>query len=269
MKLTSSQIREFQKTLWDYYSQHSRDLPWRQTDDPYKILVSEIMLQQTQVARVIPKYREFIQKFSDIKSLANAELGDVLITWSGLGYNRRAKFLWQTAKEIQNKYDGVIPQSIEELVEFPGIGENTAGAIMTYSFNRQALFIETNIRTVYIYHFFNDTSGVHDRMILELLQQTLPRENRKDWYWALMDYGTFLKQAKGNNINQAKHYIKQSAFTGSVREIRGTILRLLTRGDCSIQQLQDAAGDERLGVVLEALKNEGLISQQKDTYSLY
>jgi A/G-specific adenine glycosylase len=263
------ELREFQETVLDYYREQRRDLPWRQSEpdgsfDPYKIMVSEIMLQQTQAARVIPKYLEFITVFPTIQSLATAPLADVLKAWSGLGYNRRAKFLWQAAGQIK----GTFPSSLEELVTLPGIGVNTAGAILAYSFNKPVVFIETNIRTVYIHHFFADRMEVHDKEILPILEASIDKEHPREWYWALMDYGVHIKSTIGNTARNSKHYAKQSTFVGSKRQIRGQVIRLLTKGPMSANDLRQYIVDERLSEVLNDLIKEQLVRQDSSLYRL-
>ena len=262
----------FLEVLWDYYSHAARhDLPWRQPDadgslDPYKILVSELMLQQTQVPRVIPKYHDFLQRFPDIHTLATAELGDVLRAWQGLGYNRRAKFLWQAARQIDER--GTFPTTREALVRLSGIGPNTAGAILAYAFNQPVAFIETNIRTVYIHHFFEDYTDIADKEILALVEQTLDRENPREFYWALMDYGSHLKATFGNLNKASRHYAKQSTFHGSRRQVRGQVLRELGSHSRTLAELQAIISDERLESVLQDLVSEGLVRSNGDSYSL-
>jgi len=263
----------FAKTVWDYYRAHGRhDLPWRLPRhgghfDPYKIMVSEIMLQQTQVPRVLPKFAVFTAQFPTFAALADAPLGDVLQAWSGLGYNRRAKFLWQAAQMVQQEFGGEVPQTVAELVKLPGIGPNTAGAVLAYSFNKPVMFIETNIRTVFIHHFFGDDTSVHDRDIADLVAQTVP-DNAREWYWALMDYGTFLKQTVGNLNRNSAHYTVQSKFEGSRRQIRGKVLRTLGTGAATEGQLAQSIADERLQAVLTDLLAEGLVQRQGAYYKL-
>jgi A/G-specific adenine glycosylase len=227
-----------------------------------------VMLQQTQVNRVIPKYSAFIAQFPDLEILATASLGDVLRLWSGLGYNRRAKFLHQAAKQITDAYDGKIPKTITELTTLPGIGKNTAGAILAYAFNQPAVFIETNIRTAYLHHFFNGQASVADQSIVELVQRTLPKRDARNWYWSLMDYGSYLKRAVGNPNVASKAYAKQSNFKGSKRQVRGQVIRLLSARPQTRAELQSATNDERLASVLQDLEREGLISKTGQSFSL-
>lgn len=257
-----------QEEVWDYYRHHARNLPWRQPEadgsfDPYKILVSEIMLQQTQVGRVIPKYRSFLKQFPDATALSESSLADVLQAWSGLGYNRRAKFLHQASQQLAHGF----PQNLKELVKLPGVGVNTAAAIMNYAFNKATPFIETNIRTVYIHHYFNDHIEVDDKQLMPLIVETLDHEHPREWFWALMDYGSHLKLTVGNLNRNSKQYAKQSRFEGSRRQIRGQVLRRLVDPQ-SLQKLSAAIPDERLGQVLEDLLKEGLIVKNKSLYQL-
>lgn len=234
--------------------------------DPYKIMVSELMLQQTQVARVIPKYHAFLAEFPTISVLAQAELGAVLRAWQGLGYNRRAKYLWLAAQQIDEL--GHFPETLAELVQLPGIGKNTAGAILAYAYNQPIVFIETNIRTVIIHHFFADAEDITDGSVAECVMQTLDRENPREWYWALMDYGSFLKIEYGNASRRSKHFVKQSTFAGSKRQVRGAVIRALTDRPHSLKELTNVIPDERLSAVLIDLTVEGLIQQENNLYHL-
>ena len=260
---------EFQELIWQKGNELFRDMPWRENTDPYFVLVSELMLQQTQVDRVIPKFNAFISRFPTVSDLARASLGDVLSLWSGLGYNRRAKFLHEAAKKVVAEYGGIVPNTTESLVQLPGVGPNTAGAIMAYSYNQPIVFIETNIRTVYFYHFFEDVAGVTDSELKTLAAETIDREHPREWYWALMDYGAYLKKQGAGRIDQSKHYKKQSPLKGSLREVRGLILKQLAIEDLSIAALQlRVPFDERFEPALLALEKEGLIQQTDERLHL-
>lgn len=274
---TSVQALELCKaTIWDYYSHHRRDMPWRNPGngglyDPYVVLVSELMLQQTQVSRVIPKFNEFIGRFPTLEVLAASPLSTVLEAWSGLGYNRRAKFLHEAAKAIVRDHDGQLPTSVQQLVTLPGVGKNTAGAIVAYAFNKPVLFLETNIRTVLIYHFFDNTENVDDKQLLPLLEAMLPGpqdEPIRDWYYALMDYGSYLKQTVGNKSRSSRGYTKQSSFIGSKRQVRGQVLRLLIIGTKTRAELSAEISDERLNEILADLLRERLIVGVGSSYKL-
>ena len=257
--LTDAPLRELREVVWEYYHSHARSMPWREEPTPYHVLVSELMLQQTQVGRVLPKYREFMARFPTIRAFTEASLGDVLSTWSGLGYNRRAKFLHAAAQMVVRDFGGVVPDNVEDLVKLPGVGRNTAGAILAYAFNQPIVFIETNVRTVFIHHFFADRTDVDDKELLPLVKLACDPEHPREWYWALMDYGTHLKQTLGNNVSQSKHYVRQSKFEGSRRQIRGRILKHLTGGPRQAKELLRLEPDERTLSVLTDLTKEGFI----------
>lgn len=226
------------------------------------------MLQQTQVPRVVPKFASFIQIFPTVASLAGAALKDVLIAWQGLGYNRRARFLWLAARLIVEDYGGAFPKTIPALRRLPGVGVNTAGAVLVYAFNEPALFIETNIRTVFIRHFFQGQTSVPDKAIMELVDTTLDRQNPREFYWALMDYGTHLKQTVGNLNRTSTGYTRQSKFAGSERQIRGRVLQLLAHRPMSSAELAAAIADDRLQKILQLLEAEGLIQRHGALYDL-
>jgi A/G-specific adenine glycosylase len=272
--MSDDEIRKFQDAVWRYYAEHGRhDLLWRLPEvgggfDPYKVMVSELMLQQTQVPRVLPKYVQFLELFPTVQDLAKASLGDVLVAWQGLGYNRRAKFLWQAAQMVVNDMGGEFPEDQKELTKLPGIGMNTAGAIMAYAFNKPVIFIETNVRTVYIHHFFGDETDIPDKAIEALVSQTVPSDNPREWYWALMDYGTSIKQQFGNKSRASKSYAKQSPFKGSKRAVRGAVIRKLAERPYNYEILEQAITDPRLEDVVHDLVREGMVVQSGEGYSL-
>lgn len=264
--------KAFIKAVWSYYRASGRhDLLWRKTANPYKILVSEVMLQQTQVTRVIPKYKEFLKQFPTTKKLATASLGDVLRAWQGLGYNRRAKFLKQAAEEIVHERNGKWPKTHEGLRTLPGVGNYTAGAVMNFAYNEPVPLIETNVRTVYIYHFFHDKEGVSDKELFPIIERTLDVVNPREWNWALMDYGAHLKETVGNLNRKSKTYQKQSSFKESNRYVRGAILRELAKQPLSKSALQNRLGDiekERIELQLDALQRECLIYKEGNLFGL-
>jgi A/G-specific adenine glycosylase len=251
----------FRELVWQKGRELYRDMPWRQTDDPYKIMVSELMLQQTQVDRVVPKYEEFILRYPDVLTLATAPLADIISLWNGLGYNRRAKFLHDSAVKILTDFNGKVPESYEGLLSLPGIGPNTAGAILAYGFDQPAGFIETNIRTVYFQHFFEDSHLITDDELRQVVRDTVDTEHPREWFWALMDYGSYLKRQGSGQLDKSAHYKKQAPLKGSVREVRGQIIRALTKDSMSEDELrEDVTGDERFNGALDALLKEGLVS---------
>jgi A/G-specific adenine glycosylase len=235
-------------------------MPWRQDTRPYYILVSELMLQQTQVDRVIPKFEAFIAAFPDEQSLAESSLAEVLKLWQGLGYNRRAKYLHEAAKSIVSTFYSSFPIGANNLLTLPGVGKNTAGAISAYAYNQPVLFIETNVRTVYFHHFFDRLDTVSDAEILPILEQTIDQQNPRQFYWALMDYGSWLKRQGVKNVGQSRHYKKQSRLDGSVRQIRGQIIKALAAGELPSIELERAVTfDERFDVALSGLIKEGMV----------
>lgn len=260
---------DFQELIKQKGAELYRDMPWRKDTRPYYVLVSELMLQQTQVDRVIPKFNAFIGQFPDEKTLATASLGDVLRLWNGLGYNRRAKFLHEAAKKIMTVHGGTFPDMYENILALPGVGQSTAGAIMAYAFNKPVVFIETNIRTVYFHHFFHDDVKISDKELVQLVQKTLDMAHPREFYWALMDYGTWLKKNRVHVISKSKHYKKQAALKGSVREIRGQIIRLLAAGIMDTKTIDETfKNDPRLQPALDGLVREGLIEKTNDNFHL-
>lgn len=261
--MTSAQ--QFQKTVLGYYKKHGRSLPWRASPTPYHVLVSKIMLQQTQVDRVVPKYNVFIKQFPYFSALAKAPLAGVLKAWSGLGYNRRAVALTKIAKEVVKKYKGALPDDAEKLDALPGIGPATAATIVTYAFNRVAPFIETNVRTVYIHFFFPKKKKVDDAMLWPLIVKTLDHTNPRRWFNALMDYGVKLKKEHNNPARRSAHHTRQSRFEGSNRQMRGQIVRLLLGNPrLTSQKISMVLNRPReiIEKTLTALVQEGLAPQR-------
>ncbi|MBU3668914.1 MAG: A/G-specific adenine glycosylase [Candidatus Taylorbacteria bacterium] len=275
--LGAKQIQSFQKEIYKAYKNNKRPhLPWRHTFDPYHILVSEVMLQQTQVERVVPKYVAFIRKFPTIQKLARASTSDLLHMWQGLGYNRRALFLQKAAIDIYQKYKGVFPRDFNTLLTLKGVGQSTAGAILNFAYNIPHAFIETNIRTIYIHHFFKNSSHVDDIHILSLVRDTIDIKNPREWFYALYDYGTELKAKLGKRktkVHQkSKSYTKQSKFKGSNREIRGAILKTLVESKEVYLTIEDMAkksnviqnaGVSKVHNILVSLESEGFIKKGK------
>lgn len=263
-RMTTSELK---KTVLSYYKKHGRySLPWRKTKNPYKIWVSEIMLQQTQVDRVVPKYKAFIKKFPTVRALAQASLRDVLLLWQGLGYNRRALYLKRGAEEIIQKHKGAFPKTVKELETLSGIGHYTARAITTFAYNEPHVFIETNIRTVYLHHFFPKKEKVLDTELLPYIEKTLDFKNPREWYAALMDYGSYLKKTFPNPGVRSTTHVKQVPFKGSLREVRGAILRNVTQrrgiSKRELHQMLKNLGSEKIEKAILSLKKDSLIRIQ-------
>lgn len=269
--LTSDAVFAFQKIIYAYYHEHARRLPWRETNKPYHILVSEIMLQQTQVERVTEKYDEFIKAFPDFHAVTKAPLQEILKVWQGLGYNRRAIALKKGTELVVTTYNGTLPSRPDLLMSLPGIGRYTASAIATFAFNQPTVFIETNIRTVFIHFFFQNRSEIKDSEILPLVEQTLDTSNPRTWYYALMDYGAMLKKRYQNPNRKSAHYHKQTPFKGSNRQVRGMILQALTRGPGMSERelIQTLKMDpERIKSTLIQLHGEGFIKKSGKRYRI-
>jgi A/G-specific adenine glycosylase len=261
-RVTHAATHRFRRHLYRFFHDQGRQLPWRDTTDPYHILVSEIMLQQTQVERVALKYEPFIHAFPDVWSLARAPLRDIMAAWQGLGYNRRALALKGIARRVVAEFDGRLPDSVDTLRTFPGIGQATAGALAAFAFNQPVVFIETNIRRVFLHCFFAGQSGVRDREILPLVDQTLDRKRPRPWYYALMDYGAMLKHAAPNPNRRSAHHQRQAPFADSDRQIRGLILKALLRSPAlSAGELVKAVGKspERTTRLIHTLIKEGFL----------
>ena len=266
--LAEDGLKRFRKQVLAWYKAHGRhQMAWRHTRDPYQILVSEIMLQQTQVGRVTTKFVEFIAAFPDFPALATAPLPIVLAVWQGMGYNRRAIALKTCAERVMEEYGGCLPADSRRLAELPGIGPATAASVCAFAFNLPVVFIETNIRRVYIHYFFGDRERVADTEILPLVEQTLDRKNPRVWYWALMDLGAALKTTVPNPNRRSRHYTRQAPFEGSDRQLRGMILRhllwhRLMNKDAIIQVLPSDPG--RSSRIIDALVSEGFLTCQRD-----
>ncbi len=266
---TDAVVDLFRECIWAYYAEHGRVLPWRETNDPYRILISEVMLQQTQVPRVLEKYRQFLALFPSFEALAEAPLRDVLEAWQGLGYNRRAIALKNTAEKVVHEFDGKLPSDIEALKTLPGIGPATASAICAFAFGQPTVFIETNIRAVYIHFFFHDGVDVKDKELLPFIDATVDRESPREWYYALMDYGVLLKKTGGNPSRRSAHHKAQSPYEGSNRKLRADTLRVvLKHGVAGIEDVADDTGisTERARVVLDELVKEGFIKEAGGKY---
>ena len=265
--LSRRSLTFFRGMIYDHYHKEGRSLPWRKTRNPYRILVSEIMLQQTQVGRVLDKYRLFINAFPDFAALAVAPFSDILNAWQGLGYNRRAISLKKIAETVVEHYRGSLPSDPEVLITLPGVGKYSASAIYTFMTGNPSLFIETNIRRVYIHFFFQDRQGIRDKDIIPFLENTMDAKDPRRWYYALMDYGVKLKAEVENPNKRSAGYRKQSPFKGSARQVRGTLLRALIGSSgmtkSQIEKMVSGhAGD--IDVILACLVREGFL-EKKDT----
>lgn len=270
MPLPTKRKESFVKAVRDFYSVNGRDsLPWRKRTEPCRVWVSEIMLQQTQVDRVIPFFNAWMKLFPNVAALANASQVDVLRAWKGLGYNSRALRMKKTAEVIMKNHKGIFPKNHEELLKLPGVGPYTAGAISAFAYNQPVVMIETNIRRAYLHHFFKDRENVHDRDILEIVRETADIKNPRQWYWALMDYGSHLGKTIPNPNKKSRHYAVQKKFKGSDREIRGRILEVLLSGKgmeigLLLARIADLSTDaDRIELIVSVMESEGFLSLRK------
>jgi A/G-specific adenine glycosylase len=268
----TSQIAAFREAVLGYYETSGRNtLPWRLNTAPWPVLVSEFMLQQTQIERVIPYWKRWVKLWPEPADLAAAPLASALREWNGLGYNRRGRFLWECARRITGEYGGIVPDTPEKLITLPGIGAYTAGAVACFAYDYPAVFIETNIRAALIHFFFASRERVHDSELAGILEESLCGEdNPRVWYWALMDYGAALKKAAPNPNRRSAHYTRQSRFEGSSRQRRGAILRsLVAEGPASVKSLAERTGIEpgQLYGTLAALEKDFMIACDGGVYS--
>lgn len=266
-------IPQFRKIVWQHAKEQGRHtLPWRTRNvSPYAVLVSEIMLQQTQVDRVIPYYRGFLKQFPTTHTLADASLSDVLNTWQGLGYNRRGKMLHEAARQLVQKYGGKVPKDVAALESLPGVGPYTARAITAFAYNADTVFVETNLRTAVMHHFFPKQERVTDQEMLTVLRKAFPKGRAREWYAALMDYGAHLKRS-GVRLNaRSSSYAKQKVFKGSAREARGILLKTLMSGPQPAQKLHNLLGPERraqMKLALATLVRDGMLQKEGRAYSV-
>jgi A/G-specific adenine glycosylase len=262
-------VRSFQQQIYSHFHATPRPMPWRETHDPYRILISEIMLQQTQVERVRGKYAQFLDAFPTLLDLASAPLVDVLLVWQGLGYNRRAIALKRCAEEIASRFNGQFPSAVSDLESLPGIGPYTARAVAAFAFGIAEPCIETNIRTVFLHFFFQNRDNVSDRAIMPLVAATMDLSNPRQWYYALMDFGVVLKQRHPNPGRRSRHHARQSRFEGSNRQLRSRILRsVMVYPEISAAELADQLGAEKGAVEknLADMEREGFLYQAESRY---
>ena len=273
MKLPERRVLQFQNTVLDFYRRQGRNFPWHQTRDPYAILISEVMLQQTQAERVVPFFKAWMKQFPAVQALTKAPLKEVLLAWQGLGYNRRALYLKRAAGTIVRKYGGNIPKSVAEIDALPGIGPYTAGAIAAFAWDLPVACVETNIRSVYLHFFFKKRENVRDDEILKIVRKTLPNQVQpysvREWYNALMDYGAMLKETVGNPNAKSATYVKHTMFKGSRRELRGEILRRAARkGIVVASDFKALRSKFSVANVLADLGAEGFLEKRSERFSL-
>jgi A/G-specific adenine glycosylase len=268
----NEQIVRFRKTVYEHYEKAGRHtLPWRLDTSAWGVLVSEFMLQQTQIERVVPYWQRWMENWPSPAALSAAPLAEALREWSGLGYNRRGRFLWEAARRITACHGGVVPGTPAQLETLPGVGPYTAGAIACFAYNHPAVFIETNIRAALLHFFFSGEDKVKDSSLTAILEAALDRKNPRRWYWALMDWGAAVKKLTVNPNRRSAHYTRQSRFEGSFRQRRGAVIRsLATEGPASAESLQHRTGiaDEVFYEVVDALEKDLMVACNEGVYMI-
>lgn len=272
--ISRAAIDEFVARVREQGVELYRDLPWRNTRDPYAIWISEVMLQQTQVARVLTRWERFMSRFPTVDALSAASTADVVEEWQGMGYNRRALALKRAADICASEFGGALPVGVDELCKLPGIGEATAAGITAFSRDVPCIYIETNVRAVFIHEFFPHAERVTDKQIRPLVEAACPSDDVRGWYYALLDVGSYLKKAQVNPTRRSASYTRQSAFEGSRRQKRAWIVReVMSCPDIADEELLarlDAeelrAGRDRVSVadyrsIMADLSREGFFSQ--------
>lgn len=256
--ITQPEIIAFRRKILRFYKQHGRNLPWRQTTDPFRITIAEIMLQQTQVERVIPKYEEWIARWPNWNALSLASNEQLLRGWSGLGYNRRALLLGKLAKAVMHDHAGVLPDSPAELETLPGIGPYTSRAILIFAFDRPLATIDTNIRRVLLREFELSASTA-PAQLADFAFRVLSKRKSRDWHNALMDYSRLVLPKQ---ISAIRPVSRQSKFVGSARQVRGEIIRRLLRSQpadlrsiCLALERTQAEVEK----IAEKMANEGVV----------
>ncbi|HEV2600892.1 MAG TPA: hypothetical protein VGT41_01210 [Candidatus Babeliales bacterium] len=271
MQLNNEIINNFQDQIWHFYKNNGRQFAWRNIDNPYAIFISEVMLQQTQTQRVETKFEQFMAELPTFAALATVSTRDLLTVWQGLGYNRRALYLQRSAQIIAQQYAGILPNDPEILVTLPGIGKATAASICAFAFNTPTIFIETNIRTVFIHSFYKNEIDISDAQLMPLIAATVDWDNPREWYYALMDFGVYLKKQYPNPNRKSAHYAIQSRFNDSDRQIRGMIIKLLTmQKSATLQEIimHTQKDPERVEKIITGLCKEGFIACNKMIYHI-
>jgi A/G-specific adenine glycosylase len=266
MEISDETIVKFQRKVFTFYKNHKRRLPWRMTNDPYKILVSELMLQQTQVSRVVPYYTSWVHQWPTIHLLATASRFDILQAWMGLGYNTRAIRLQKAAQIIVKEFQGDVIQAMNHYEAVPGVGRYTSQAVRIFATNADLITVDTNIRRIFI-HEFNLPETVLEKTIWELAQRCLPKGRSRDWHNALMDYGALHLTAQKTGIPPQT---KQTQFEGSDRQLRARIIRILLTSDKTFTALKKTlhVEDSRLQRILDKLLREEIIIQKNKHFYL-
>ena len=268
---------DFCAKVWEEGMRLYRSLPWRNIDDPYAVLVSEVMLQQTQVSRVLGYWPRFLETFPTCEALAKAPTSQVLGAWQGLGYNRRALALQRAAQECVAANGGTLPQGTEDLLALPGIGPATAAGVRAFAHNLPGVYLETNVRTVFLHLLFPEMEKVTDKALGPYVDAVCPPRNARAWYYALLDFGAHLKTQVGNPSRRSAHYSRQSTFEGSRRQKRANLLRVVLESPgitlaqakerldaVEVAEGREAVDEALFASVVESLVAEGFFPREGD-----
>lgn len=279
MNATRAELSQFEQTVRKRGADLYRDLPWRNTFDPYAILISEVMLQQTQVSRVQGRWEEWLEAFPTVADLAAAPLPVVLERWQGMGYNRRALNLKKCAEQVVSVFDGVIPRDKKSLLSLPGVGPSTSAGVRIFAFCEPDVYVETNVRAVFIHELFPQRDLVDDKEITPLVEATCPQDKTvRSWYYALLDYGAHLKKTQTNPTRKSRQYTRQSKFEGSHRQKRAYLLLRVLEGISSTQELaedlaqyelsnqRETPSVQEIEQILAELQRDGFIEQSEGTW---
>lgn len=265
-------LKEFSSFILSFYEKHGRVFAWRQTSDPYRIHLSEVMLQQTQTSRVQPKYELFLSLWPTFKELSEATLEELLFNWKGLGYNRRALNLRKSAR-LTEQWGWTIPNDPKAIASLPGVGKATSAALLAFCYQERSIYLETNIRRVLLTCFFHECEGVKDKELEALLGELASLQSDiKSWYYALMDYGVLLKHLLPNANTRSAHYTKQGTFEQSNRQIRGALIHLLSdtggKDERALHSILNAFEPERITYCLKQLQREGFVQERQGVYRI-
>lgn len=264
------ELAEFRALVWREGIKRYRDLPWRRTQDPYAIWISEVMLQQTQVSRVDGRWQRWLERFPTVDALAHASKADVLEEWQGMGYNRRALALHRAAEAVCAMPEG-FPTAEKALQALPGIGPATAAGIRAFAFGLPSTYLETNVRTVFLHELYPAEEGVPDKRLVPLVRAACPLDDPRGWYYALLDYGAWLKKTVPNPSRRSRSHVRQSGFEGSHRQKRAMVVRAILfarpRGVTPEQVAQQVGVEPQdATALLQELAAEGFCARAGNTW---
>lgn len=275
-KISDQDIINFVQTVHERGLELYRAFAWREIDDPYAVLLSEIMLQQTQTARVERYFEDWMQRFPSIDALSAASTTDILSAWQGLGYNRRGLMLKKLADEVAETRAGALPETYEEMLKLPGVGPATAAGVMAFAHNMPSAYLETNVRTVVLHELMPEHDEVSDKIVTEIVKRASVCAGElgidaRAWNYALLDYGVWLKKNYPNPSRRSKHHTKQSKFEGSHRQKRAALLReILSQPGMNVSELEARLpwSLDEFEEALNDLLKEGFVEENDERFSV-